>query len=420
MMLVAILRRELFDHLQSLRFAIGFALIVGLFTVAAVSWNVRYERNVAIQQKAAQRAERTLVAMARGGGMNLAMGGAELWRPVSPTGFLAGGQDRGLPNYAQANESGIRLEPRGDRNPLLSRRDIDWTFIIGFVGSLLALLLTHDSIAGEKEVGSLRQVLANPVPRDVLLLGKFLGALLAVAIPVLVGAVLALLIMVQSGQIDLSQEVCGPILGSLLGGFLCLSASLWLGLFISCRTDNASLALMIGLVLWTLFSVFIPTSGSLVGSRLVSVPSHNDLQRDLKQIYRERRSDGDILVARAREDYWRRLLRQLEVAQLATRISPVAAYRYFSETLSSSGIAAYRGFLLQAESYRHVLLNFAAELDRATDVRARAEEAPVFRFQSLSTTQRVVAATDAVIILLFYNMVFFIGAYLSFRRYDVR
>jgi len=419
-MLRAIVFRELFDHLQSLRFAIGFVLIVGLFVVSAVSWNVRQARETALHQAAVQRAERMLAPSARGGGSNLALGGAEIWRPISPLGFLAGGHDRGLPNSARANIQGLKLEQKGDRNPLLFRRDIDWAFIIGFVGTLLALLLTHDAIAGEKESGSLRQTLANAVPRDLLLLGKYLAASLAVSVPVLVGAGLALVIMVHAGGTELSAKVYGPIAGCLLGGFLCLSASIWLGLFASSRTANASLALMVTLVVWSLFAVFLPGSGSLIGNKLVPVPSRSDLQRDLREAWREHRGDADPIVARLRENYSRQLLRQLDVAQRATRLSPVTAYRYFSEALSSTGVTHYRTFLNQAGAYRKVLLDFAEELDSAPDVRARAEEVPVFRFREATLARRVALTTDSIVILLVYNLLFFAGAFVSFRRYDVR
>ena len=223
-MLGVILWRELLDHLQSLRFAVGFVLIVGCFVASAVSWNVRHARDAATQQKMIKRAETGVgFTQRRDGGTTLAS--PELRRPLSPLGFIAGGHDRGMPNHAKVQRRGDRLEQKGDRNPLLLRRDIDWAFIIGFLGTLLALLLTHDSIAGEKEGGTLRQTLANPVPRHLLLLGKYAASLLSVSIPVLVGVVLGLLLMGLAGTIELSAGVWGATLASLAAGFLCLSAA---------------------------------------------------------------------------------------------------------------------------------------------------------------------------------------------------
>ena len=415
----AILWRELSDHLQSLRFSIGLVLIVGLFVVSAVSWNIRYERESSAYQIAAGRAAWILVPSARPGGDNLALGGAEIWRPSSPLGFVAGGHDRSLPNHVRASEGGVRLEQRGDSNPLLVRRDLDWAFIIGFLGSLLALLLSHDAIAGEKETGTLRQTLANPVPRDTILLGKYLGIQATVTVPIVLGAALALLIMVLAGETEMSAHVCIPLVPAVLGGLVCVSAFTWLGLFVSSRTTNASLALMASLVVWSLFAVFLPSSGGLIGNRLVPVESHSDLQRDLKRIWRSRSENSGALVARAREHHRQQLLRQLEVAQAATQASPVAAFRYLGEAVSGTGVNHYRFFLSQVEDYRRLLLDFASELDSAPDVRARAEETPVFRFRESSMVERLDQATDSIIVLLAYNLLFFAGTYLSFRGYDI-
>ncbi len=440
-MLGVILWRELLDHLQSLRFAVGFVLIVGCFVASAVSWNVRQPRDAATQQKVVEEGETGVRFTQRHDG-STTLFSPELRRPLSSLGFIAGGHDRGMPNHAMVHRQGITLEQKGDRNPLLLRRDIDWAFILGFLGTLLALLLTHDSIAGEKEGGTLRQTLANPVPRHLLLLGKYGAALLSVSIPVLVGAALALLLMGLAGTIELSAGVWGAALVSLAAGVLCLSAAVWLGLFISCRTGNAALALMAGLVVWSVLAVFIPGSGSLAARHLAPAPSQSDLERDLQRIWRERwDEDTDAMVARSREDHWQRNLGQMDVAPAVTHISAVTAYRYFAEAISSTGIVHYRDYLAQAEAYRRHFLDYAAGLsfdDRhmyhipetaeevaardAADAAARAakEEAPRFQFLAPTLAERFAGAVDSVVVLLVYNLLFFLGAFYSFRRYDVR
>lgn len=440
-MVGVILWRELFDHLQGLRFSIGFVLIVGCFVASAVSWNVRHARDAATQQKVVEEGERVLVFVPRSDHRTVSLGSPDLRRPLSPLGFIAGGHDRGLPNHASVHDRGITLEQKGDRNPLLLRSDIDWAFIIGFLGTLLALLLTHDSIAGEKEGGTLRQTLANPVPRDLLLLGKYAAALLSVSIPVLVGTVLGLLLMGVAGSIELAAGLWGAVLAGLAAGVLCLSAGVWLGLFISCRTGNAALALMAGLVVWSVLAVFIPGTGSLTARHLAPAPSHSDLKRGLQRIGREHRGEETAaMVARTREDHWQRNLRQMDVAQAVTQISAVTAYRYFAEAISSTGILHYRDYLAQAEAYRRHFLDYAAGLSldspsshdlsspagvsayQASLAAARAakEKAPRFQFLAPTLAERFAGAADSLVVLVVYNLLFFLGAFYSFRRYDVR
>ena len=440
-MLGVILWRELLDHLQSLRFAVGFVLIVGCFVASAVSWNVRQPRDAVTQQKVVEEGGRVLVFVPRGDHRTYSLGSPDLRRPLSPLGFIAGGHDRGLPNHAEVHGGGIDLEQKGDRNPLLLRRDIDWAFVIGFLGTLLALLLTHDSIAGEKEGGTLRQTLANPVPRDLLLLAKYAAALISVSIPVLVGAVLGLLLMGVAGTIELAAGLWGAVLAGLAAGVLCLSAAVWLGLFISCRTGNAALALMAGLVVWSVLAVFIPGTGSLTARHLAPAPSHSDLKRGLQRIWREHRGEETAaMVARTRQDHWQRNLRQMDVAQAVTRISAVTAYRYFAEAISSTGIVHYRDYLAQAEAYRRHFLDYSAGLSLESPsshdlsspagvsayqaslaaARAAKEKAPRFQFLVPTLAERFAGAAASVVILLLYNLLFFLGAFYSFRRYDVR
>ena len=205
--------------------------------------------------------------------------------------------------------------------------------------------------------------LANPVPRDLLLLAKYAAALISVSIPVLVGAVLGLLLMGVAGTIELAAGLWGAVLAGLAAGVLCLSAAVWLGLFISCRTGNAALALMAGLVVWSVLAVFIPGTGSLTARHLAPAPSHSDLKRGLQRIWREHRGEETAaMVARTRQDHWQRNLRQMDVAQAVTRISAVTAYRYFAEAISSTGIVNYRDYLAQAESYRRHFLDYSAGL----------------------------------------------------------
>ncbi len=291
------------------------------------------------------------------------------------------------------------------------------------------MLLTHDGIAGEKEGGTLRQTLANPVPRDLLLLGKYAAALLSVSIPVLMGAVLGLLLMGLAGTIELSAGVWGAVLASLAAGVLCLSAAVWLGLFISCRTGNPALALMAGLVVWSVLAVFIPGSGSLAGRHLAPAPGHGDLLRTSREHSAE---ESGAVEARAR-DQWRRLLVQLDRAQGVTRLSLVAAHRYFDEAISSTGIVHYRAYLGHAETYGRQFHDYAAgqsfslygrdgRTRHAVLEAARAawEKAPRFRFLSPTLAERFAGAADSVVTLLLYNLLFFLGAYISFRRYDVQ
>ena len=70
------------------------------------------------------------------------------------------------------------IQKRGADNPFLSIfLSVDVTFIFKIVLSALAILFAYNAISGEREDGTLRLVLSNAVPRDTIVLGKYLGGM---------------------------------------------------------------------------------------------------------------------------------------------------------------------------------------------------------------------------------------------------
>ena len=146
--------------------------------------------------------------------------------------------------------------------------------------------------------------------------------------------------------------------------------------------------------------------------------------------------EWDAAQRAVRAEYWRQLVHQIDVAQKATQISPVAAYQYLGEAFCSTGVLRYRAFMLQADQYRRQLFEFIKQRD-ATDPNSNhkliqghtptisrlpvhPEEVPRFAFREAPLNERFQQATRSVVILLLFNLIFFIGAYWSFRRCDVR
>jgi ABC-type transport system involved in multi-copper enzyme maturation permease subunit len=116
---------------------------------------------------------------------------------------------------------------------------LDLGLVVQIVLGLFVLLLTYDSICGEKEAGTLRLYASFPVPRHRLLLGKLLGALIPTwigfGLPLLLGiAVVLLLPDVQFTRPELNR------LGLILVAFgLYLTVLTCVGLLASCLTHRA-------------------------------------------------------------------------------------------------------------------------------------------------------------------------------------
>ncbi len=92
---------------------------------------------------------------------------------------------------------------------------------------LLALLVSFDGIAGEIERGTLPLLLATPIDRSSVVLGKFLGQLAAVSIAIILGfGIASAMVALQggaglTGMVDVLRLILSSI--SLAGAFIAIS-----------------------------------------------------------------------------------------------------------------------------------------------------------------------------------------------------
>ncbi|MEF2038993.1 ABC transporter permease [Pseudomonas aeruginosa] len=127
------------------------------------------------------------------------------------------------------------------------------TSLATFLMPLIALLLAYDAIVGEEEGGTLLLLLTYPLGRGQLLLGKFIGHGLILALATLIGfgsAALAILVLVPEVEAAILLGAFGRFMGSslLLGCvFLALAYAL------SSRASEKSSAAGQALGLWFFF-----------------------------------------------------------------------------------------------------------------------------------------------------------------------
>jgi Cu-processing system permease protein len=114
---------------------------------------------------------------------------------------------------------------------------------------LIALSMGSATIAGERDRGTLEHLLAQPLERSELLLGKYLGLLAALCMATLVGFFPAgLMVVVAAGGVALAHYMLFPLLAILL-----IAAMLALGVLISVRSHGGVQAQGRAILLWFLF-----------------------------------------------------------------------------------------------------------------------------------------------------------------------
>ena len=123
------------------------------------------------------------------------------------------------------------------------------TSLVIYLIPLIALLLGFDAVVGERERGTLDLVLALPITRLELLLGKYLGLAAALTLSTLAGfGLIALVLGAQAGQAAL-EPYGGFIVSSVLLGLAFLSLAVMVSVLASDRTRASGLAI----ALWFFF-----------------------------------------------------------------------------------------------------------------------------------------------------------------------
>lgn len=484
-MVVTIIRREMLGHLVSLRFALLSGLVLLLMAAngflfagdrsaaAVTSYNAEVRE---ADEEMDKRCEQGLHLLAESGPGNLHR------RPGALTFCVAAG-DRTMPSRIDAgahssygwgnNEFSYSwkmpwnlhytLDTPAPVNPAMpSFPELDWSFAIGVVLSLMALLLTYDAVSGERRDGTLRLALANPVPRDLLLLGKFAAAMLTISIPLLLGALISLLILLGGGALDLTGSDWVALALALGLSLVYVSVFVGLGLFVSTRVRRPTTGLLGLLLLWVLSVELVPGGLGILGMHLAEPVSRVEGEREGRALTQgfidhakeelftrlspSQAPDDEVVLhdwAAALNDYrdgQMELLDRLEDQQLRrvafartlTRISPTAVYRYGLEALAGSGFTRYESFVHQARRYRAQFLEYLKVEDRADAdsphhafVREGLSTRPVDprtvpRFRDrFSLADGLRAATWDLVLLVLLAIVFFMAAYVSFLRCDV-
>lgn len=122
-----------------------------------------------------------------------------------------------------------------------------------FLMPLIALLLAYDAIVGEDEAGTLMLLLTYPLGRGQILLGKFLGHGLILALATLIGfgsAALAIAVLVEDVELSLLLWAFGRfMISSVLLGWVFLA----LAYVLSSKASEKSTAAGLALGVWFLF-----------------------------------------------------------------------------------------------------------------------------------------------------------------------
>lgn len=311
----------------------------------------------------------------------------------------------------------------------------DFLYVVRVIMSLVALLFGFDQVGREKERGTLKLMLSNPLSRAKVLLGKSAGNFLSLAVPFLIITVLGFVLLNADRDIRFSSGHLARLAVILGISLIYIALFLSLGILISTLTKSSAASIVILLFIWAVLVFVIPNIGTLLARQMVDVPSVETLTRMRDQIWaREillgqneeqrslatweahyRTSYGDM--EKLEEDYRNKFRRLIRLSKNVNRISPVASLIYAVTDIAGTGIGEEDNLKKEITQYKNAIY---PDVFKARFNRTEVQHSPfAYHYRSLPEIFSQGALFDTAW-LVFFNILFFALSYFAFVRYDVR
>ncbi|MFC1793979.1 ABC transporter permease subunit [Planctomycetota bacterium] len=380
--MIAVIKREILEHLQSLQFIILLVLSILLFSMNGWITVKKHREQMA-------RYSHGITEMAHYHSTR----NTSLHMQPNPLVLLADGGSKYQP-------PGYRLEPKGRLTPLSAGQknfkmpfvpELDWAFIIKAIFSLYALLLAFRGISGEKEVGTLRLILSYALRRNQVLLAKYVSILLTIGIPLILGSLISLSVTSIFLPEAFSLTLVPRIGLMFLLAFFYLSVFAFLGLFVSSMVERSSVVLLILLFVWILFVVVVPNVSGILSDKLTSVPSEYQTAKQVSSILKEQvwsridkvkerikqgeltsdeaiKTEADSAFEEGQKEvrnhyavYNNAMKRRANMARILSRLSPTGMFQFASESLADTGPKREERFLKDAKTYSEIYDSYILE-----------------------------------------------------------
>jgi ABC-2 type transport system permease protein len=388
-MILRIASKEFTDTLRDGRFRWSAAIVLTLL-LAALGAGWKHYRDVRAQHDGAQQAMRNFwVNQPAKNPHSAAHYGLWAFKPRTLLSMVDQGVDPyvGVAAYLEAHKQNeFQFRPAMDATA--TQRFGQWTAatILQLLLPLLIIILAFPAFAGERELGTLRQLVSLGVPVSTLAGGKALGLAAALGLLLVPAAVIgsvALGLAASEGTFLASV----PRLGVMALAYLTVSA----------RASSSRAALLVLLGFWALNSLVAPKALSDAARRLEPTPSafefitalDADLRKgpdghapdaraeQLKQRLlaqykvstvaelplnfdavqmQQAEEDGDKVFDRHYGALYDAYARQNRVHQLGAVVAPLLAVRSVSMGLAGTDVEHHRAFATSAEQYRRMLI----------------------------------------------------------------
>jgi ABC-type transport system involved in multi-copper enzyme maturation permease subunit len=395
-MFVHLLKKEIFDNLASARFLLIFLMCSVLVILSLMIGMADY-------QHARQHHDLSVAQMKETASQQVSYQALGVWgmfkvyrQPALLFPFAKGVEEASGSNTVVSIFHEPKLQDsRYSAEPIYAQfSSLDFLFVIKAIVALFALMLTFDLINGEAEKGTLKLLLANPVPRSTVLHAKLAGALLSLLLPLLIPVMLGIMLMLMSGQMQWQAEHWLRIGLLLASSLLYLSIFVVLGLLFSCLVQRSSDAFLWLVLCWLLAVWVIPRLSLFIANLVTAVPATYEIERQKGEIDRQWYRDSEHSLqqwllqhpelslvpadiagqinaelqqqaqrykSRLDEEYRAQQQQRIQLTLWLARLSPTAAFENIVLVLTQTDMSRQQHFLEQVKSYRHDFQTYVSQ-----------------------------------------------------------
>lgn len=315
--------------------------------------------------------------------------GMHVFKPQPPLSLI----DPGIDPYVGSTiwlrghrQSETKFRPAQDATGLQRFGGLSAAWILQILVPLLVIILGFGTFAGEREQGTLRQLLSLGVPLWQLLWGKVLAIGTALTLLMAPGALVAAAASLLTAEAGSRLDVGVRLLLMGLGYSLYLGATIFLVVAVSavCRSARASLFWL--LALWMLSTLIAPRVIADVSGKIYPTPTRMGFEADMshdldnqsakawkKSFGVESAWDPSVPLNKwgkglQVDDHagygvldqhfgklWDTFERQQQVQEVAGLVAPVVAVRAFSMAVAGTDFSQHRDFSAAAERQRRVI-----------------------------------------------------------------
>ena len=461
------------SHLKQGRIAAVYIVVLVLAVLNGLIYSVKYTQDLRLQREHLDEFEK---AFAQAVQNPEALSDHTIWpmmpgatfilvKPPSLLKFVADNNLEEVPTaratsvHSSLLPSSMEANSRGS----VTFAKIDLVFLLAAVFSFFAVVLTYDAVCGERQSGTLRQMLANGIPRARIITSKISAAMITLTLPLLLGLACNAVVLIALGEIPLPTE---HLLILALVFFLAVLLLLFfvsLGVAVSSMTRSPVTSLIVLLLVWVLFIEVLPGSAKIAGEAAAPVRTADQFKRENRALLqemldmpggvtrspdlagvdnfryeRETNRNYEIWYNRSQrlvDEHLSDLEKQAEMVRGFSRFSPTEVFSIAVSRLADNDLQAVRDFYTQVDRYREALFNILKEADSRDpnsshlfycsgrgylSTKPFNTEVPRFTFEPPDLASRIGDILMDFLILFSLTVCAILIGIFAFNRYDVR